>query len=774
MGPKNTDGYRLLLLYILSIALSACGGGGGGGDSGPGSGGGGGTPGGGTKTYTVGGTVAGLFGTVVLQNNSGNDLTLSADSGFAFTTPLATGSGYSVTVLTQPASQTCAVANGAGTASGADVTGVTVTCSSLFASSLALFAGNLGGPGNTDGVGAVARFDPPTGVAIDSAGNLYVADSHNNTIRKITPAGVVTTFAGMAGVTGSTDATGAAARFYSPQGVATDNAGNVYVADSGNGTIRKITPAGRVTTLAGTAFVTGSTDATGAAASFWHPIGVATDSAGNVYVADSSNSTIRKITPARRVTTLAGTAGVRGSTDGTGAAASFRGPSGVATDSAGNVYVADSGNHAIRRITPAGRVTTLAGSAGVTGSTDATGAAASFSFPYDIAIDSTGNFYVADGANTIRKITPAGVVTTLAGTAGVRGSTDATGAAASFNSPAGVATDSAGNVYVAEISNYTIRKITPAGVVTTLAGATRLAGSTDAMGAAARFGVPRGVATDIAGNVYVADSSNSTIRKIAPAGVVTTLPSAVPILDNPFGVATDITGNVYVADFDNNTICRITPAGAVTTFAGTRRVPGWTDGTGAGARFSFPESVATDGAGNVYVADTFNYAVRKITPEGVVTTFAGSGVYGSTDATGAAARFAAPRGVATDSAGNVYVADDNSIRKITPAGMVTTLAGMAGVRGSSDGTGAAARFDFPRGVATDIAGNVYVADTGNHTIRKITPEGVVSTLVGVAGRTGFTPGALPGVLKNPMAVAVSGTSLYITLYQGVAVVQDLP
>jgi sugar lactone lactonase YvrE len=419
MGPKSTSGYRLLLLCILSIALSACGGGGGGGGSGPGSGGG--TPGGGT-TYTVGGTVAGLSGTVVLQNNGGNDLTLSANGGFTFTMPVATGRGYSVTVLTQPAGQTCVIANGTGTVSRANVTGVTVTCSSN--PSLALFAGNIGGPGGSaDGVGAEARFSAPLGVATDSAGNVYVADTLNDTIRKITPEAVVTTLAGTAGVnSSSTDGTGAAAGFNAPQGIATDSSGNVYVADGGSSQIRKITPAGVVTTPAGSGR-SGSTDGIGAAASFNNPHGVATDSAGNVYVADTANSTIRKITPAGEVTTLAGTAGVHGgSTDATGAAARFFFPRGVATDSAGNVYVADTENHTIRRITPAGVVTTLAGTAHLTGSTDATGAAARFNSPEGIATDSAGNIYVADrGNHTIRKVTPEGVVSTVVGVAGQAG-----------------------------------------------------------------------------------------------------------------------------------------------------------------------------------------------------------------------------------------------------------------------------------------------------------------------------------------------------------------
>jgi sugar lactone lactonase YvrE len=323
-----------------------------------------------------------------------------------------------------------------------------------------------------DGVGSAARFSLPNGVATDSAGNVYVADT--GTIRKITPAGVVTTFLGTTGVTVSANRAEVATRFNlpnfsSPNGVAIDSAGNVYVTDANN-TILKITRAGVVTTLAGTAGIVGSANGTGAAVRFNGLGGVATDSVGNVYVADINNCTIRKITPAGVVSTLAGKAGVEGFADGTGAAASFDLPRGVATDSAGNIYVADTNSSTIRKITPAGVVTTLAGKAGNVGSTDGTGAAAEFGIPEGIATDSAGNVYVTDDTNIIRKITPAGVVTTLAGTAGDGGSADGTGAAASFNHPMGVAIDSAGNVYVADSDNRTIRKITRAGVVTTLAG----------------------------------------------------------------------------------------------------------------------------------------------------------------------------------------------------------------------------------------------------------------------------------------------------------------
>ncbi len=272
--------------------------------------------------------------------------------------------------------------------------------------------------GSADGTGSAARFYYPAGVATDSSGNVYVADRSNSTIRKITPAGVVTTLAGLAGYQGSADGTGSAARFYYPFGVATDSSGNVYVADGGNDTIRKITPAGVVTTLAGLAGITGSADGTGSAARFYNPAAVATDSSGNVYVADTVNYTIRKITPAGVVTTLAGLAGSYGSADGTGSAARFYYPFGVATDSSGNVYVADTDNHTIREITPAGVVTTLAGLAGSYGSADGAGSAARFHYPYGGATDSSGNVYVADsGNNTIRKgfLTPPQLTILLSG-----------------------------------------------------------------------------------------------------------------------------------------------------------------------------------------------------------------------------------------------------------------------------------------------------------------------------------------------------------------------
>lgn len=235
------------------------------------------------------------------------------------------------------------------------------------------------GWGYVDGDVSIAKFNEPVGIAVDGVGNIYVAEVGNNVIRKITPGGVVSTLAGTAGLAGSTDGPSGGASFNSPKGVAVDGDGNVYVADTSNQTIRKITPAGMVSTLAGMSGAGGSADGTGGNARFADPWGVAVDGAGNVYVADFYNCTIRKITAAGVVSTLAGTVGTSGNTDGMGSAARFNYPEGLAADVAGNVFVSDTHNHSIRKITPDGTVTTLAGT-GTPGSTDGTGIAR-FSFP---------------------------------------------------------------------------------------------------------------------------------------------------------------------------------------------------------------------------------------------------------------------------------------------------------------------------------------------------------------------------------------------------------
>jgi sugar lactone lactonase YvrE len=376
---------------------------------------------------------------------------------------------------------------------------------------------------------AVAPSLAGSSLAADGLDNLFVADTDNHRILKITPAGMVTALAGtLPPSPGSADGTGSAAGFNCPSGVAVDGAGNVYVADTANETVRRITPGGVVTTLAGTVGSSGVADGTGTTAQFSHPAGMAADSNGNVYVADRFNKTIRKIAPGGVVTTLAGDPGALGSVDGL---TPFNFPFGVAVDNTGNVYWADRLHSAILKIATNGVMTTLAGVYGQypdgRGSNDGTGTSARFDNPRGLTVDGTGNVYVADSANnTIRKITPAGVVTTLAGTAGAVGSADGNGPSARFNEPTGVAVDVAGNVFVADAGNNLIRKITPGGAVTTIGGTAGTFGSEDGIGAAAGFNNPAGVAVDRAGNLYLADADNHAIRKGQLVGppVITTQP----------------------------------------------------------------------------------------------------------------------------------------------------------------------------------------------------------------------------------------------------------
>lgn len=305
-----------------------------------------------------------------------------------------------------------------------------------------------------DGVGTEASFNEPWGITIDGSDNVYVADTRNYAIRKITPAGLVTTVAGNPGYgMAFKDGTGATALFFMPTAIATDLSGNVYVIDKH--TIRKMTPAGEVTTLAGSSERSGSEDGVGSAARFWYPQALATDRTGNIYVSDASS--IRRITAAGVVTTFFPAKPVSAGSGGTSNGVSFT-ASGIAIDSAGNVYVADTEYSVIRKITPAGIMTTLAGDAAHPGDNDGIGTNARFNKPSGVAIDSVGNVYVADTQNgAIRKITPAGVVTTVPGGTGL-------------SIPRGVAVDRSGNIYVVDLPINAVRKITPAGKVTALAG----------------------------------------------------------------------------------------------------------------------------------------------------------------------------------------------------------------------------------------------------------------------------------------------------------------
>ncbi len=401
-------------------------------------------------------------------------------------------------------------------------------------------AGSPGQTGSTDGTNGTALFSTPRGIAVDGATNVYVADSGNSIIRKLVLIGtnwVVTTLAGSSGQSGSVDGPGSVARFHGPYGLTVDHAGNIYAVDRSNDSIRKITPGGVVTTFAGVGGLAGSADGIGAAAQFDQPVNVAVDGSTNIYVADFQNRTVRKISPVGTnwvVTTLAGTVGVVGTNDGPGNVALFNQFHGIGVDGDQNVYVTDTGNFTLRKITPEGIVSTLAGAPGQQGLMDGTGKAARFGGPIDVVSDASGNLTVVDGYS-IRQVSPAGAVSTIAGCPSggctdAIGSADGPGATARFDAPGGIARDTAGNLYVADTANDTIRKLTYSSgewMVTTLAGLVGQTNSTAGVGMDARFDNPMGVAVDASGAVYVGDTQVYCIAKGVPASAGTPLPPVV-------------------------------------------------------------------------------------------------------------------------------------------------------------------------------------------------------------------------------------------------------
>lgn len=629
---------------------------------------------------------------------------------------------------------------------------------------ITVLAGNIGGAGSNDGV--AARFNQPIGLALDARGDGYVADSQNHTIRKVAD-GRVVTIAGLAGSRGHVDGEGGVARFFTPTGVTVDNAGNIYVAEYSNKRVRKITPTGLVTTLAGGGTQCCDTDGVGVQAQFNSLTGIAVDTAGNVYVTDVAASRIRRISPAGVVTTVAGSSA--GLVDGIGRDAKFSQPAGIAIAPNGDLYVADRLNHNIRKITSSHVVSTFAGadfsSSLAFGMIDGPGSAARFNTPTALVFDKDGALIVLDNGNgALRKVTMDGVVTTVS-TNNYRFDAQLLG---------GLTIDRAGTIYVSEPGRNIITAVSPSGGVATLQGASAKSGFADGAGSNATFKAPAGVTLDTAGNAYVVDADNATIRKISATGEVSTLagsPGVFGIKDGTgaaaqffqlSSVARAADGNLYVTDTLQHFIRKVTPAGVVSTIAGQT----WPDGTfvstsrftGYNVGTSNPVSVAVDGNGVVYVLD--GYAIRRITtgnPDGILNCI--RGCYGTNESV------TPPRAIVVDSTGsNIYVAEAFGIRRISLAGdtgVMTDLAGDRNSAGFADGTGAEASFNLPSALALDAVGNIYVADTGNNAIRKVTPAGVVTTVVGRSGALGTIPGALSGSVISPKGIAVGSDGILL-------------
>lgn len=598
-------------------------------------------------------------------------------------------------------------------------------------------------------------------------------------------AGDISTFAG--GAFGDGGAA-TAAPIPLPTGVAAAPDGSVYIADAESSVVRKVSPSGVITTVAGRPGFGGYSGDGGPATSalLSDPRGLAVGPDGSLYIADSWTHTVRRVSPAGIITTVAGV-GVSGFSGDGGPAilARLNGPFGVSLGIDGSLYIADSNNHRIRKVVaPLGIVVTVAGN-GTAGFAGDGGPAvlARLNFPLGVEVAGADALYIADSSNhRIRKVFADLVISTVAGT-GIAGFAGDGGpaVAARLDRPAGITLDRGGSLHWTEWGNARVRRMSPSGVVETVAGngTTGFAGD-GGPATSASLSRPFGLAIS-AGTLYIADTLNRRVRAVSPSGVIGTAAgngeasfagdggrAASATLSSPQGVAVDGTGAVFIADTSNNRIRRVSPSGIITTVAGDGNGDFTGDGgPAASARLHSPAGMAFDAAGSLYFADLQNNRVRKIAPSGTITTVAGDGTPGFSGDGGpaTAAWLDNPRGVAIDSAGTLYIADwgNHRIRRVLADGTITTVAGSASSGFFGDGGAAtAARLYYPEAVAVDATGQLIIADTGNYRVRIVSPSGTITTIAG-DGTAPFKGDGGPATSASvyPHAVVVDDGVLFI-------------
>jgi trimeric autotransporter adhesin len=646
-------------------------------------------------------------------------------------------------------------------------------------SNLTLVAGN-GRSGYTgDGAAATAaQLEYPDGIAVDASGNVYVADMAANVVRVIAPSGTISTYAGQ-GTAGYTGDGGLAkqAQLNTPTGLARDSAGNLYIADSGNNAVRKVSKSGAIATVAGNGSMGYSGDGGAAtAAALDEPEGVTVDPSGLLYIADTFNNRVRVVSLGGTIQTAAGT-GIS-SYSGDGGAAATAGlflPTDVATDSGGNLYIADYGNSRIRQVALGKIQTVVGGNSTAVIFNEAPATTIRLNGPTGLAVDSSGDIFIAEGGigtgsglaigdYKIWKINSVGVVSTGAGNGSENYSGDGGPAtSAQLNTPANVVFDAVGNLYIADSANNRVRKISPSGVITTAAGA-GVAGYSGDGGSAtsAMLNGPKGLASDADGNVYIADTQNNRIRKLLPNGTIITIagngnasfygdggPADSASIHTPEGLYFVAGGYIYIADAGNQRIRELLPNGTITTVAGngTQGMTG-DGGPATSAELSLPAGVTLDSAGNLYIADQGNNRVRMVSTNGTISTFAGAGSALGDGGPAATAQLSAPASVAVDAAGNAYISDTGHNRiRVVSGGTINTLAGAGACCYSGDGGPAsAAQLNSPLGLLVDSSGRLFVADTGNNAVRLIqtAPSGGLPTITAVANGASNQTGAVAG------------------------------